>query len=174
MREEYEQSFLQYKKESLDAVKVFVDETMAQLKEVNASVVDMRSSVGADLRAAKDSIGTVLDNVKTSLSTEIAGLAASVNRMLRPDAIDLAGASASTLPRVDAFTAGPDRRRWDQHHRRAACALHIASPVGGNYPDRPQKSLAPTDLVPVPHTDISSPGPRVDLSQFDGANPKLW
>jgi hypothetical protein len=133
-REEYEQRFLQYKKESLDAVKVFVDETTAQFKEVNASVADVRSSVGADLRAATDSIGADLVNVKTTLSTEIAGLAASVDRLLRPDAVAMAGASASTPSQVDAFTAGPDGRRWDQHHRGVSCAPHIASPVGGNCP----------------------------------------
>jgi hypothetical protein len=49
--------FLQYKEESLDAVKVFADETRAQFQEVNSTVEEVRSIVISDLLAAMETLG---------------------------------------------------------------------------------------------------------------------
>jgi hypothetical protein len=137
-REEYESCFLQYKKESLDAVKLFVDETRAQFKEVNASVEEVRADVSVDLVAATESIGTELAVVKSSLDSQIASLAATVDRALRVDLSDLAGGSASANSKcTEADTVGPDGHRVDPYHRGMNCAPHMVSPVGGNLSDRP-------------------------------------
>jgi hypothetical protein len=37
-KEEYESRFLDYKKDLLDAVKVFVDDTTGQLSDINATI----------------------------------------------------------------------------------------------------------------------------------------
>jgi hypothetical protein len=163
-REEYEARFLQYKKESLDAVKVFVDETTAQLKAVNLTVEGVRSAVGADL-----------DTVKTSLSADIANLAATVDRALHPPTTTVAAGSTSTAPPgAEVGAVGPDGHRDELHHRGMPCARHMPSPVGGNFSDRSIVPLcareSPSQLIP----DGDSLGPRVELPQFDGANPKLW
>jgi hypothetical protein len=137
-REEYESRFLQYKKESLDAVKLFVDETRAQFKEMNASVEEVRAAISVDLVAASESIGTELAAVKSSLGSQIVSLAATVDRVLRVDLPDLAGGSASAhSKRPVADTAGLDGHRVDLYHRGTNCAPHMVSPVGGNTSDRP-------------------------------------
>lgn len=42
-KEEYESRFLQYKKEMLDAVKLFVDDTTSQIKDMEVTVEELRS-----------------------------------------------------------------------------------------------------------------------------------
>jgi hypothetical protein len=78
-REEYELRFLQYKKVLLDAIKVFVDDTMSQLQAVAATVEEVRTTVTTDLSATKESLGAELVSVQASLSAEIADLAATVD-----------------------------------------------------------------------------------------------
>jgi hypothetical protein len=162
-REEYESRLLQYK-ESLDAVKVFVDETTAQFKAVNATVEGVRSAVGADL-----------DSIKATLSADIANLAATVDRALHPSTMTVAaGSTSSAPPGTEGEAVGPDGRRDELHHRGMPCARHMPFPVGVNFSDR---SIVPTharDQSPHLNSDGDSHGPRVELPQFDGANPKLW
>jgi hypothetical protein len=93
-KEEYEARFIDYKKELLDAVKVFVDDTTGQLTDLNATVDDTRAQMSADLQAAKVAIGAKLESVKTSLSSEIAGLATTMDRAFRSDLGAAAGAAS--------------------------------------------------------------------------------
>jgi hypothetical protein len=95
--EEYETRFIAYKKELLDAVKVYVTDTKSQLKEMSSTVEGVRTSMGSDLQAAKDSLGAELDSIKTSLSAEIADLAATVDRALRHGSGAVAGGSSFPL-----------------------------------------------------------------------------
>jgi hypothetical protein len=163
-REEYEARFRQYKKESLDAVKVFVDETTAQLKAVNLIVEGVRSAVGADL-----------DTVKTALSADIANLAATVDRALHPPTTTVAAGSTSNAPSgAKVGAVGPDGHRDELHHRGMPCARHMPSPVGGNFSDRSIVPLYARESPSQLNSDGDSLGPRVELPQFDGANPKLW
>jgi hypothetical protein len=174
-REEYELRFLQYKKESLDAVRMFVDDTTTQIKAISSSVEDVRAAVSADLVVAKESIGADLVVVKASLSAEIAELAESVDRVMRAPPSNMAGGSASVAIRpTGAGTAGPDGHREDLNYRGTGCALHTNSPVGGNLSGRSAPFLSNSQPVQYPPSDSVSSGPRVELMQFDGANPKLW
>jgi hypothetical protein len=118
-REEYEARFLQYKKESLDAVKVFVDETTAQFKAVNLTVEGVRSAVGADL-----------DSVKTALIADIANLVATVDRALRPSPTTVVAGSTLSAPLgTEGEVVGPNGCHDELHHRGMSCARHMPSPI---------------------------------------------
>jgi hypothetical protein len=124
---------------------------------------------------AKESIGADLVAVKASLSAEIADLAESVDRVLRAPSTTMAGGSASVVLRPTAAgTAGPDGHREDLNYRGTGCALHTNSPVGGNLSGRSAPFLSNSQPMQYPPSDSVSSGPRVELMQFDGANPKLW
>jgi hypothetical protein len=81
-KEEYESRFLECKKELLDAVKVFVDDTTGQISDINATVDETRFQMSADLQAAKASISVELESSKTTLSSEIVGLAKTLDQAL--------------------------------------------------------------------------------------------
>ncbi|XP_071679939.1 uncharacterized protein [Lolium perenne] len=176
-KEEYEIRFASYKKELLDAVKVFVDDTTEQITDVRTTIDGVRTAVSTDFQAAKESLGAELDAVKTSLSSEIAGLAAAVDRAMRCDPGAVAGRpSSSASKEVDARTAGPEGRHWDPQNRGTNCAQHTNSPEGGTNFDRnffPQRQY---NISRFPGSDSHNfaSGFRFDLPHFDGANPKLW
>ncbi|KAK1647967.1 hypothetical protein QYE76_065772 [Lolium multiflorum] len=130
-KEEYESRFATYKKEMLDAVKVFIDDTKEQIKDVHTTVDGVRTTVSADLQAAKESIGAERDAVKSTPSSEIAGLAAAVDRAMRFDPGAVAGRpSTSASKEVDACTVGPDGRHWETQNRGTNYAQHTNCPEG--------------------------------------------
>ena len=94
--EEHDARFLDYKKETLDAVHKFVTDTGKQIKTVSAAVDSVRSAVTTDMEEFRSSIGADLASVKASLSAEISSLAGMIARIPRPDPDALADhASAS-------------------------------------------------------------------------------
>jgi hypothetical protein len=52
--------------------------------------------------------------------------------------------------------------------------LNTAPPVGGNTSNRSFVSVPNPGLATTMNTDTNLSGPRVELPQFDGSNPKLW
>jgi hypothetical protein len=78
-REEYEARLVLYKKEMADALKVFVDDSMAQIKSVRASVDTTQQAMCVDLVSVQTNLGHELDAVTSSLSAEIATLSATMD-----------------------------------------------------------------------------------------------
>jgi hypothetical protein len=168
-KEEYEERFAAYKKEMCDAVKVFVDDAQGQLKAVNDSLAEVKSSLHADLHAARAAVGGELEVVKISLSSEIAGLAATLDRVLHPD-------SVLGPPVMDpgGSATGPRGHSCDLHHRGMTGVPHPSPPVRGTFSDRQPEFHQNFHSFQSQNTDTPPHGPRVDVPQFDGANPKLW
>ncbi|KAK1679066.1 hypothetical protein QYE76_039914 [Lolium multiflorum] len=168
--EEYEKRFLHYKKEVLDAFHPFVVDTRAQLKSVDSGM----ASLSSDLQGVKAQFGQDLDAVRTTLTTEVANLTAAIAGIQRPDLS--AGArdpSSSRIRDLEEATAGPDGRRWTHNSRGTALGTTLPPPGGGtNFSqfDRGSNSLLCDNST---GTDTGH-GPRADLPQFDGTNPKLW
>jgi hypothetical protein len=79
-REAYENRFLDYKKESFDTVRAFVEDTSRRFASVNASIATVQASMGAELAAAQEALGADLVTTKAGLSAEISQLAATVGR----------------------------------------------------------------------------------------------
>lgn len=71
-------------------------------------------------------------------------------------------------------TVGRDGHRCEPHHRGTTCALHMNSSVGGKHSHRHFFHTSNYNSFQSSNLDTSPPGPRVELPQFDGANPKLW
>jgi hypothetical protein len=165
-REEYESRFVLYKKEMADALKVFVDDSAAQIKSVRASVDTGQQAMRADLASVQANLGHELDAVKSSLFAEIATLSAAVDRALPTPPAPLA---------THGGDAGLFRHCSSQPTRGTTSATHEFPPVRGNFLDQPIVPLSLPEQVPLsPNSNASHSGPRVDLPQFDGANPKLW
>uniref|UniRef100_A0ACD5WWR9 Uncharacterized protein n=1 Tax=Avena sativa TaxID=4498 RepID=A0ACD5WWR9_AVESA len=173
-KEEYEKRFLDYKKEVLDAVHPFILDTKSQLKSVNTAVADIKASVEADLEATRSRLGGELSSVRNSLSAEIAQLAVAIERLPRPDPDTLVGRSSAPSHRdVGEEPAGPIGRRYEFINRGTSCADHMTPPVGGMHSGRNSLNFPGHDANSSRGTD-SALGPRVELPQFDGSNPKLW
>ena len=83
--EEYEQGFLKYKKDTLDAVHKFVADTDKQLKTMSTVVDSIRSTVTGDLETMKTSIEKDIDTVKVALSSDISALTEEIRRLPRLD-----------------------------------------------------------------------------------------
>jgi hypothetical protein len=163
----------------MDAVRIHVDDTTARITaniadikvSMGVDIASVKASVGADLASVKTSLGGELNSVKSSLSTEIAHLAASVDRVLRANPSLAAASHAGPSEMAPGGTAvSLPRHHSFQDHRGIAPVGDTLSPVGGNFSDRTNSicmhSTADSDQVPF--------GPRVEIPQFDGANPKLW
>jgi hypothetical protein len=52
--------------------------------------------------------------------------------------------------------------------------FHMSPPVGGNNSDRSFAYVPNSGLAQMMTIDTYLSGPRVELPQFDGSNPKLW
>lgn len=165
-REEYEAKFIVYKKEMLDAVKVFVDDTKEQLRVVSDNIDLASEKMGADLEVVKATFAQELASVKFSLSGEISQLAATVDRAVR----------LNTRPppwSPEDGAVGPDGHCVDLQLRGKACALHSPPPEGGMQSG--QKFFSSSSSAPVVDiSDASGSALRVELPQFDGNNSKLW
>jgi hypothetical protein len=171
-REAYQNRFLDYKKESLDAVRAFVEDTTKQFTSVNASIATIQASMGVDLAAVQEALGADLAIIKGGRSTEISQLAATVGRAIqapRPTPVEGAPGSVPRTPVVG--VAGPHGHCVATNHRGMAPA---PPPVGGN-------KMSPYFSDSVYYhgetssiTDANAYAPRIELPQFDGANPKLW
>ena len=173
-REAYESRFLEHKKEILDAVRNFIDDTDKQLKEINESIDSVKESVGSDLEAVKDILGGDLDNVKSSLSGEIAQLTAVMDRAIRTRPTgDEGGPPVPPTRFACASTISPTGHGWNQNHWGSACSLSTPPPVGGMN-SAPSFMSLPNSVAHPHYPDASVSAPRVELPQFEGPNPKLW
>lgn len=173
-REEYEKRFLEHKKEVLDAVRAFVVDTNKQLRSLGNSIDSVQEAVEGELADTKLALGADLGSVKSSLSSQIARLAASVDRALIANPSPAAGGSpALPLGQPGGGAVGPDGHCCASQHRGMGCASGTPPPVGGNNLDR-QLLLHQKLGGNLSVTDPSASAPRVELPSFDGANPKLW
>ena len=91
----YERKFMDYKKEILDTVRVFIKETKAQFTAIDDSLESIQSRMGVDLEGVKESLGGDIMAVQTALSLEIAKLAATVDRAIRSDTNAAAGGASA-------------------------------------------------------------------------------
>jgi hypothetical protein len=156
----YEAKFASYKKEMLDAVKVFVDDTNSQIKGITASFDSFHGQVEADLESVKTTLGRDLSAVQHSLSAEIAGLATAVAQVVRIDS----GKQTAAEPAV-----GPDGHRENMYHRGLAGAPCTPPPVGGMPSDRRIFPICPNSqnqFSAVSSTDSTLSGYRAELPQF--------
>jgi hypothetical protein len=168
-REEYERRFISYKTELLDAVKLSINDTTVQIQGIQDSLDEVRAMVSSDLTALSSDLVALC----SSFTMEIASLSEAITKLPRPttDAETArSGVSFPQEPRADAV--GLDGHRCHQFHRGQTSASHLSPPVGGMCPDR-DHSQFPT-FGPLNTTDGGNSGPRVELPQFDGSNPKLW
>ena len=167
--------YLDYRRETLDAVQKFVTDTGKQIKTVSAAVDSVRSSLTTDMEEIRLSLGDELAAVKSSLSAEISSLADLISRIPRPDPGAAADRPSASLGKEAAVAAtGPDGHRWQHINRGMTSGLTTSPPVGGNFSGRPSTHSAGSDSSSVPRADYFSSGFRPALPQFDGANPKLW
>lgn len=165
-REAYETRFLDHKKEVLDAVRIYVDDTSKQLRNVNDSINSVHATMGEELEAVKAAIGVDLESVKGKLSAEISQLASSLDRAIR-----LIPTSTSGGPSDRA--AGPVGHRDEHTTRGLACVNHQPPPAAGtNYTQNFSSLLNLGNSSSV--TDPSASAPRVELPQFEGVNSRLW
>lgn len=170
----YEQRFLDHKKQILDSVKKYVDETNKQFRTVHEAVDAVHEAVGTEIAEARTSLESDLEKVQTKLSAEISQLSTVLDRVNRPIPNAAAGGSPesqSWRPGVGAI--GPEGHRSALQNRGTASALHAPPPGGGTN----STQLVPFSLnssAGSTVTDRNSSAPRVELPQFDGANPKLW
>ena len=88
-REAYEERFLAHKKQILDSIKNFVDDTTKQFKTVH-------DLLGDEIGDAHASIGEDLEQVKSKLSAEISHLSATIDRAIRSIPNASAGGSPAT------------------------------------------------------------------------------
>lgn len=169
----YEAKFLSYKKEMMDAVKKYVHDTTVQIKDLGNAVDSVQAQVGSDLRSVKESFGQDLEEVKISLGAEIGNLTAAVDRFLRPSSSKRGEELYVPPHRAHGHgDDGPVGHRSATLSRGLTCAQHSSPPAGG-------MNSAPSPLflnqTSEPNNSNHDPfGPRVDLPQFDGTNPKLW
>jgi hypothetical protein len=163
----YAAKFASYKKEMLDAVKVFIDDTNSLIKGITVSLDTLHGQVEADLESVKTTLGRDLSAVKHSLSTEIADLPAAMARVERLDP----GKQASAESAV-----GPNGHREDLYHQGIAGASRTPPPVGG-MPSDCRFSLncsnSQNQFTAASSTDSALSGYRAELPQFDGTTPKL-
>jgi hypothetical protein len=171
-REENEVRLASYRKEAASAVKVFVDDTTAQIRDVRATIDTVSSTVRADLDAIQVTLGHDLAGVRSSLSSEIATLSSTLDRVLRSGSVPDPAASRALDPGGSAV--GQVGHGLSQQHRGMTSVLNTAPPVGGNTSDRSFVSVPNSGLATTMNTDTNLSGPRVELPQFDGSNPKLW
>lgn len=153
------------------AIKVFVDDTSSEIKGVYTIIDEVKATVSREMDSVKTALGHELESVKTALSSEIAHLTVTVDRVLRADPGARDGdPSASAAKDPGGSAAGQFGHHSATPHRGTIGVYTSSSPVGGNCSDR-QKNFP---QVQSHNSDHVAHGPRVDLPQFDGANPKLW
>jgi hypothetical protein len=71
-KEEYEARFLDYKKESLDAVRIFVEDTKAKLHAVNDSIDATKEATATEIAEIRTTLGADLATMESKLSAKIA------------------------------------------------------------------------------------------------------
>jgi len=172
-KEEYESRFFEHKKEILDAVKIFVDDTGKKFRSVNSSIDAVAATVEGELADTREVLGAELASVRNTLSAEIAQLTATVDRVIRmPNSVmERTPAPHTKAPGDD--TVGQFGHRWAQQHRGTACATHTPPPGGGTE-IAPKSNPMINSSCDLSVTDASASAPRVELPQFDGNNSKLW
>jgi hypothetical protein len=132
--EAYESRFLAHKKEILDVVRVSIADNGKKIKAITDEIHVVHADVAADLIEVKETLGAELRSVKQSLSEEIARLATSVNRVL-------AAPPPVSTTRSGGTTVGPEGLRAALHHWGPACAHHTPPPGGGT-------TSSPTEIQP--------------------------
>jgi hypothetical protein len=172
-KEEYEARFLDYKKESLNAVRIFVEDTKAKLHAVNDSIDAAKEATATEIAEIRTTLGADLATMESKLSAEIAQLSTTVDRAIRSIPRASAGGSpALPIWRLGDSNVGQVGLRDDQGNRGMACAPHTPPPGGGMHIGQTSSLI----LNPTQHssvTDSGSSAPRVELPVFDGNNPKL-
>jgi hypothetical protein len=81
--EENEALLVSYRKEAASVIKVFVNDTTAQICNVRSTIDVVSSAVHADLDAIQVTLGHDLAGVRSSLSNEILALSSTLDRLLR-------------------------------------------------------------------------------------------
>lgn len=169
----FEERFTEYKRETSEAVQKFVIDTGKKIKTVGTDVEFVRSSLSSEVENLRASVGVDIANLHKALSKEISALAGVLDKIPWPDP----GAAAATP------TASPLRDGGlfvglglgsAQQHRGTTRDSHWSPPVGGNHSDRQFLASTSNTQNSCTHTDAPVPGHRIDLPQFDEANPKLW
>jgi hypothetical protein len=79
--------------------------------------------------------------------------------------------STSHTKESEGSPAGPDGRRWTHTGRGTACDSHMPPPGGGMNLALNHHTYDNQNSAGTYHGSNSFHGPRVDLPQFDGANP---
>jgi hypothetical protein len=97
-REENEVRLASYRKEASSAVKVFIDDTTAQIRDVCSTIDAVSSTVRADLDAIQVTLGHDLAGVRSSLSSEISALSSTLDRVLRSGSVSDPAASRALDP----------------------------------------------------------------------------
>lgn len=130
--EAYESKFLAYKKEILDAVKAFVNDTNKQLKAISTNIASVQEHVGADLEGIQAHLGSELESVRDSLSGDIASLAATMDCAIRssPNAV-VGGTPGPRIWSPEDGAVGKFGHRDDLQHPGKTSASHQPPPVGG-------------------------------------------
>jgi hypothetical protein len=173
-KEEYEARFLDYKKESLDAIRIFVEDTKAKLHAVNESIDAAKEATVTEIAEIQTTLGADLATMESKLSVEIAQLSTTMDRAIR----SISSASAGGSPALPTWHPGDSNigqvgHRDDQGNWGMACAPHTSPPGGGMHIGQ-NSSLILNYTQHSSVTDFGSSPSRVELLVFDGNNPKLW
>jgi hypothetical protein len=135
-KEEYEARFLDYKKESLDVVRIFVEDTKAKLLLVNESIDVAKVATGAKIAEICTSLGAELATMEGKLSAEITQLSTTVDRALRLSlSTEVDGSPASQNWHPGGSTVGPSGHREDHLNRGLACVSYTPPPGRRMQPD---------------------------------------
>ena len=172
-REEYEKRFLDHKKEILDAVREFVDDSNKQFGDLNVSLTSVQNGLAADLTETQATIGAELDAAMKSLSSEIAELKDAVDRAIRTSPSASAGGTPAPPSRTPADDVVGQGHGSAHDHRGLANSSSAPPPVGGMN-GSPNFSSQFNSAQQFQNHDTSDSAPRVELPHFEGSNPKLW
>jgi hypothetical protein len=168
----YEERFLAHKKEVIDGVRGFVTDTNKQLKGIEAKIFSVQHAVETELMEVTAVFHSDLESVRLQLSTELAHLSDSVDRVFQPGSSGPTVSQAATVLIRDPVD-GPDGHRCTPHHRGTGCAQGTPPPVRGTNSDR-IFSPSPAYACRAADSDALASAPRVELPHFDGTNSKLW
>ena len=81
--EEYETRFLEHKKDILDTVHHFINDANKQFKEAGENLESVEARLGAEITGVRDGLGGKLEAAQSALSSDIAKLTESVDRIIR-------------------------------------------------------------------------------------------
>lgn len=170
-REAYEIRFLEHKKEVMDVVRASVEDAGRRFAELNDNIDAVHADVGAEIAEAKSSIDADLEAAKRQISTEIAGMSATLDRVILTMPRRDTAATAAGQQGVNA--AGPVGHRSATTYPGRGCGFHMPPPGGGEESALKTNSLSAT-VRSYLNSDASVSAPRVELPAFEGSNPRLW